>query len=203
MISILIILLLSVFTPLRSNKKFQEKSNFLSNKQIYIFLTLVLLSLLVLTGFFDLVISFVDKGGLNDQQNLFEKYKNSRYILIEPMIQNIRNYPYLGIGFGVSSYFDTWNPSYDSLLNIPISAVTEKGNFFLAVFEEIGLVGSIFFLIVLLNLTYTSLKASYEKSFIFLLILVINLSEYFLFSMGGIGLVSAVFLTYSISYPKL
>ena len=174
----------------------------------YIYILLILITIISFLIFWDnnfinkFINNFLIKHEKNDISNLFDIYINSRMILIEPMLNNIKNNP-LGIGFGIPSKFEESNYDAVKLFNIPIYFPTEKGNLYLSIFEEVGLVCFIIFIIWLLCLLIISYKNSFFGLLIFLVILLSNFGEATFFAMGGFGLFSSIFITYVISKKKL
>ena len=102
---------------------------------------------------------------------------------------NFQQNTYLGIGFGLASNPADLKVQYDPLLGIPISASVEKGVFFVAVLEEIGLVGTVtFFAILGLLFARVYYSGNPELMALFIAPIATNLGDATLFSLGDNGL---------------
>lgn len=133
-------------------------------------------------------------GGSTD---LAELYKLSRGGLIAEMWSNISVNPFVGIGFGLAS--DPLNMTITYAAGIPISAIVEKGVTLLAIWEELGVLGLILFLFMLLVIFMHSIKLSPLRTAMLVAIVLINFGEASLMSAGGIGLIQLILLGWIIS----
>jgi len=133
-------------------------------------------------------------GGSTD---LAELYVLSRGGLISEMWANIRADPLVGIGFGLAS--DPFNMAVTYAAGIPISALVEKGVTLLAIWEEIGVVGLILFLFMLLIIFLHSINLNPLRVAMLIAIVLINFGEASLMSAGGIGLIQLILLGWIIS----
>lgn len=188
---------------------FLKRNNSLSKNQIKKILTILLFFVLPLFFlFYEEIVSqinkFIIKRDFDFQfNNIFQVYLHSRGPLIEPMLENIKQNLIVGIGFNVVSDLD---PSYivrDSIFGLPISTKIEKGVLPLIILEETGIIGFILFSIWILLIFKRTILNDFEYLPVLLYILLVNLGEAFLFSVGGIGLLIVVFLTSLITKPKL
>jgi hypothetical protein len=146
--------------------------------------------------------SFLQKNTSNIN-NLFEIFKESRGVLFQPMIENINKNFITGIGFGIASDPLSMNIQRDPFLNLPISVSVEKGTIYIAILEELGIFGFILFVIWVFILFYKVVIYSYASMIILITILLLNIGEAMLFSIGGMGLPILILLTSIISRPKL
>ncbi|MEC5145324.1 O-antigen ligase family protein [Chitinophaga sp. 212800010-3] len=121
--------------------------------------------------------------------DLRESFKISRGELIDQQRKNIDENPLWGIGFGLPSVRRGIEIQRDPIFDLPVGAYVEKGFFFLAVIEEVGYVGSLFFFLFLFFL----FKRIFSGSDIPLIWMGLtgfgtNIGEATLFSFGGMGL---------------
>lgn len=155
-----------------------------------------LMSVLLLAFQFDVIRDVLTKStGTN--ANLVQLYELSRGGLIGEMWTNISSDPFIGLGFGIASNPAEMNVSYAG--GIPIGAVVEKGVTLLAVWEELGILGFILFLSLLVVVFFRSINAETERVAVLIAILLINFGEASLMSAGGIGLVQIVLLGWIVS----
>jgi hypothetical protein len=150
----------------------------------------------------ELLNNFLKKNTVNTD-NLFEIFKESRGVLFEPMIENINKNFITGIGFGIASDPLSMSIQRDTFLYLPISAPIEKGTLYIAVLEELGIFGFILFVIWVFILFYKATINGLGSLTVLMNILLLNISESVLFSVGGMGLPILILLTSIISKPKL
>lgn len=131
--------------------------------------------------------------------NLIEIFMQSRGILLNPMIENIVENPATGIGFGVASNISLSSVTRDGLFGLPISAPIEKGTLPVAVLEELGIFGFIAVVAWIWVISVFAVQAGFPQFFVLLTLLLTNLGESTLFSVGGIGLLLLILLTWSIT----
>ncbi len=122
-------------------------------------------------------------------QELGGAFVESRGFIILQAIENIRNYPIAGIGFGVAnSESHAFNLEIDPVLGLPIGAPTEKANLIIAVLEETGILGFTAFIVFFLSFLRAIAKS--RRSALALAAftsICTNISEMTFFSMGGGG----------------
>lgn len=70
-----------------------------------------------------------------------EAFSQSRGAGVASLWSNFLNHPLVGIGFGVPSDISNLQVVRDPILGLPISAPVEKGFAFVAIFEEVGVIG--------------------------------------------------------------
>lgn len=126
-----------------------------------------------------------------------------RYDRVLGMISNISASPLSGIGLGIHSDFDNWLNSSrikrDPYFGIPYSASVEKGTFYIAAFEELGILLGFYVVFILgLMLLIVSKRAKAEYVAVYLACLSLNLSEAVLFSMNGVGPIIWIYILTSV-----
>lgn len=144
--------------------------------------------------------SFIHKG-ITDR-SLSESFENSRGFLVEESIENFSNNPLTGIGFGVSrsKRFD-FIPVIEPVTGIPIGASTEKANIVVAVLEEVGIIGTGFFILFIFSVIYKVIKNSpIEYAWMCMSALAVNVGEMIFFSMNGFGLYMLILISMAIFY---
>ena len=137
------------------------------------------------------LVSFVQKreAGTTDT-SLDELFNQSRGGLTLTSMDNFRENPLLGIGFGVPSNLDTpedlQNIKY--LHGIPVSASVEKGFLPTAILEEIGILGAVATIILLILIVRrVRQRASFPMIWLLMTALFINIGEAIFYSVGGTG----------------
>ena len=156
----------------------------------------------LITAFFALVIAGGLYYGTNTIQDFVFKERiggirdtdiSSRNDLANLSLENWREHPLLGIGFGVPSTTDDANFVFDPIFNLPLSVSAEKGVWVTAVLEEIGIIGFVILCLFLIVLFMYSIRMGrYSATFILAFILVSNLGEQTMFSIGAFGMISWV-----------
>ena len=177
------------------------KSFFVSVDKIIIVLPLLVLIIILAPGIFDLIISFMTKTQTDSTNSAIVSFQNSRGVLYEPMIANILNTPFKGIGFGLASDLKAMDIKY--FKGIPVSAPIEKGVLPIAVLEEVGVFGFIFFMIWILILIKKAIADSFGALILLLTFLLFNLGEAGLFSANGYGMLYLIIITSVVVKPKL
>lgn len=136
--------------------------------------------------------AYISKRG--GGSNLAQAYETSRGAQIERMLGNIQKMPLQGIGFGIASDAQSMAVQRDPVFDLPISATTEKGVLPLAVLEEIGLFGFMFFAAWIWLLVRRSARGGVPALAVCLTALLINMGESTLFSPSGFGLLLLILL---------
>lgn len=99
--------------------------------------------------------------------------------------QNFQQHPWTGINFGTDLNYK-WQETATLL-----SAATEKGFLPAAVLEEVGLIGTLFFVLFVGSLYYYLIRTRrYLALALFTGLLVVNLGEMMFFAFGGLGTIS-------------
>jgi hypothetical protein len=143
-----------------------------------------------------LLTAFSDFMSKNNEIDTFTSaYAASRGGLIEIMLANIRADPLVGLGFGIAS--EPGSMIVQTVAGVPIGAVVEKGVTHIAVLEEIGLIGAIFYLYWIALIFYKSIGAQLAQIGLLLNIVLLNFGEAALFSAGGAGLLQILLLGYA------
>lgn len=139
----------------------------------------------------DSIQGFILKRG--DAAGLVEAYDRSRGRLMQEMWANIREHPWAGIGFGISSDPHAMEIQRDPILGLPVGASIEKGVLPLAVLEELGIPGALAVLAWLCLLVRRAVSGRRIVPITLLFIaLLLNMGEMMLFSPGGMGLLMLV-----------
>ena len=160
----------------------------------------VVLGLIMLLAQVNVVREVLLKGLSADQSQtiaITDLYVQSRGGLIAEMWANIANDPLVGIGFGIASNPQEMQITYSA--GIPVGAVIEKGVTFIQVWEELGLVGIVAFLAMILAFLRRSILINPDRTAVLFVILLINMGEASLLSAGGIGLVQLVLIGWTLS----
>jgi hypothetical protein len=162
---------------------------------------LVFLTLITFVAFAPTLLGTLDTyiAKRSGSSNLVEAYQLSRGGLMEKMQQNIERRPFTGIGFGIASIPSEMTVLRDPIFNIPIGASVEKGVMPLAVLEEVGVFGFLFFLFWLWCVFRLALRRGGEAVGLLFTIILLNFGEAVLFSVGGLGLLPQVLLTSVVS----
>ncbi len=137
---------------------------------------------------------FLSKSGRAGTTSLFEAYDLSRGPLIAQMQANIHEHPWTGIGFGVASDSGTMLITRDPALGLPVGAAVEKGVAFLAIVEELGVLGAALVGLWMCALLRGAVRSGTAPFAVTLTILFLNMGESTFFSPGGFGLLSLLLL---------
>lgn len=146
--------------------------------------------------------SYVSKSGRAQVggmrvDGLLAAYDRSRGRLIEPMLNNIAEYPLTGIGFGIASEPALMIVARDPILGLPIGASIEKGVTPLMVMEELGLFGAVLVAFWIFHLLRSASRGSLAPLAVCLTVLLLNMGEATLLSPGGFGLLPLILLGWS------
>lgn len=129
-----------------------------------------------------------------DATNLLAAADASRGELVAKMWMNIQKNPFTGIGFGIAS-----EPAYmvvlrDPVLDLPLSALVEKGVMPVAVLEELGVFGVIAVLAWLLVVLRRGARSGLPQFAVLITLVLVNFGESMLFSVGGMGMLLLILL---------
>jgi hypothetical protein len=157
-----------------------------------------LLFLILLSALFalfqDNIYAFIIKR--DNVININDIFISSRGVLISPMLVNIEEKILSGVGFGIPSNYNNETFINKTFLGIPISASVEKGVLPIAILEEVGIIFSSI-LIMLLIIIFQKIKnQNFSIKFLFAVIIFSNLGEATFFSVGGMGLLLLIFVTW-------
>jgi hypothetical protein len=164
---------------------------------------LIIISILFLVLFPQAIEEFLSKDSEQLDIGIIDAYQVSRGVKIEMMLSNISKFPFTGIGFGIDSEISEMIVERDPVFNLPIGASIEKGVMPLAMLEELGYFGFFIFIIWILYIYIKAFKFGISSFMLVSTVLLLNLGESFLFSIGGLGLLSLILLTMGISMPGL
>lgn len=172
---------------------------------LLIFIPLILQSLFIIINFIevDFLNNILNKSGRHQAYSLFESYFQSRGKLMINSYENINNFFHRGIGFGIASDFNNMNIYRDPYLGIPYGAPVEKGVLLVAVMEEIGFIGFLFFILWLLSCLVSTMYSGMRTLPLFLLIFLINFGESTFFSIGGLGGLLIIFFSLCVAKKKI
>jgi hypothetical protein len=133
--------------------------------------------------------------GLESKQIMSERaYAGARTFSLYRSFQNFSSKPIFGIGFGVPSdprliNEDFSNQAVEALRNGEGADVLfDKGNSYVAIFEEVGMVGAIFWLGLFVYLIVVASSAGLAPLCVGIIFTVSILAEATAFSMGGVGM---------------
>lgn len=141
--------------------------------------------------------SYIVKRGQG--ATLAAAYEESRGSLVMRMLENIRENPVKGIGFGVASDPMDMEIKRDPVLGLPTGAAVEKGVLPLALLEEVGVVGFVVVAFWLVMLIRRSALGGLPALSVLLTVLLLNMGEAAFFSPGGFGLLLILLVGYAIS----
>lgn len=176
---------LTIFQTKRSRRKM---AGVFSTKGLFF---LGIISVAVISNWSTLstvVKEFLSKGTDAQRVSLVNQYETSRGILLDRAIENIRDYPISGVGFGVPSLETKTQPTLDPLFGIPISFPVEKGNAFFAIIEETGFILGGFILLWLGIRLFSSVRYGLSAIMVASFCLASNVGEAVIFSPGGQGM---------------
>ncbi|MBD8897432.1 O-antigen ligase family protein [Rhodanobacter sp. DHG33] len=134
--------------------------------------------------------------------NLDEVYDNSRGKLIIPMLANIAERPFQGIGFGIDPDSDDFVIQRDPLFGLPIGAPVENGNIYIAAWEQLGIFGLIAVLVWIWMLLRRAVRrGGMIAMMVCMTALLENMGEATLFSPSGMGMLVLILITWATSVP--
>ena len=108
---------------------------------------------------------------------------------VETTLENIRTRPFAGVGFGLESSEGAIHAELSQALNIPLTSPTEAGFLPLAVLGQVGIVGTVCFVILLWTLASPIVRyGSVPLLILFWTAIFVNFGEMAFFATGGLGL---------------
>ncbi|MBO0933561.1 hypothetical protein [Fibrella aquatilis] len=132
---------------------------------------------------------YIFKSSETSNTSINQAFFHSRGALLIKQKQNIDEHTLSGIGFGLPSWPEDLQINYDPVFNLPLSVPVEKGVFFVSIFEEIGIIGSFFFLLLLVALIkFCTSQSTPDVTWMVVTAIATNIGEATLFSFGGMGL---------------
>lgn len=135
-------------------------------------------------------ISKTDRSGTKDSLlNVDSVLMRTRGGQIEKLKENFSHNPLSGVGFGMDGIHGVSEVEINETLGVPISAPVESGFLPLALVSQVGIIGTIFFLMFLFRY-YKGVLQSAEPHVIALGFapLTVNFGEAIYFAVGGLGL---------------
>jgi hypothetical protein len=135
------------------------------------------------------IADIVAKGSTQSDFSNESAFQRSRGVLVEASWGNFLRHPVLGAGFGIATDPSSMVITRDPLIGLPVSAPSEKGVTWVAMLEEIGLLGTFVFALFLLPVLRGTLASSTATGFaVAVTTLMTGNGEAALFSFGGLGL---------------
>lgn len=185
-----------LLAPVLSGRTLRELFPGLMSARLWgVGVAVVVAGLIALPFVVDIIDSFLTKRGSGD--SLVGAYQESRGVLIEPMLENVAEHPFSGIGFGVASDYMTMDVKRDSIIGLPMSAPIEKGLIFLGVLEELGVFLFALVMVWLVVFARVCARGGLMSFAVFLVIILFNFGEGTFFSPGGMGGLFSIFLTWA------
>lgn len=131
------------------------------------------------------IIMFTLKTVKTDAQFDVDSMLSSRSALLDLAMYNFKKSPVIGNGFQVS--VDMKNVKINSITDL-ISAPVEKSTWVYAILEEGGVIGMVLFLFFVITMYVSLLKrGGYVSVSVFTSLLLVNLGEFSIFAMSGMG----------------
>lgn len=166
-------------------------------KRSSILLAFCFLPCLILGALFPNVLhAYIIKGHNNVEAASI--YEESRGVFVDRMLVNIKNNLYTGIGFGIASDALSMNVATDPYWGMPVSVSVEKGVLPIAVFEETGVVGFVLFCIMIGFFIVSAINNGLPQIMVLLTALYTNLAECTFFSVGGMGMIIMIVISWSV-----
>lgn len=135
--------------------------------------------------------------------SIAQEFEASRGFLVRKQIANFRESPVVGIGFGMPSSPLELKTVKEGILGVPVSAPIEKGVLPMAILEETGLLGALLFLGVLGSILATAiLRLGFPGASLAIAVMLNNLGEANVFSIGGMGMYYWLALGFAIYGPS-
>ena len=113
---------------------------------------------------------------------------SSRDTQIDGLLGSIENHPLTGVGFGIAPGTEEQSIERDSITGLAVGASSEQGFLPLAIVNQVGALGTPFFLLFLGAIIFPIVRnASVPVMAMFWTALFVNLGETIFFSFGGLG----------------
>lgn len=174
----------------------------LSSPRIWVLATVTLCAMITAAPFMvEQFSNYIFKR--SDTTSLIQEADESRGELVEAMFDNISENPFTGIGFGIGSYPTLMVIERDPVFDLPVSALVEKGVMPVAIVEELGLIVGLAVFGWLLAALRRSARAGVPQFAVVITLLLVNLGESMLFSVGGMGMLLLILLTGAITSERL
>lgn len=137
-----------------------------------------------------------------DSQSLAQAYDASRGELMDAMWTNIKKDPFIGIGFGIGSNPNEMIITRDPILDIPVSAIVEKGVLPIAIFEELGIVGFIVSGLWFFTIIRRSAYGGLTPLAVCLTAMLQNMGDSMFFSASGMGLILIILVAWAATFTR-
>lgn len=145
--------------------------------------------LLLLPATQEQIAQIMAKGRAVSEFSTQTAFERSRGILIDASLNNFLRQPLTGAGFGIATIPSSMVITRDPVLGLPVSAPTEKGVTWVAMLEEIGLIGTFVFVLLLIPVLRGALANRSATAFAVATTMLMTANgESALFSFGGLGL---------------
>ncbi len=163
------------------------------------FFLIILMGVFFSGGRMGLVSQLLDKRGAEvEGLNGIDEMVNSRSKKASPSLANFYAKPIFGIGYGLPTectnkfynYKEHWGIAYFPGTDFIVSFPVEKGVLYTSILEELGFIGFVLFL----NLILRGIKMKDHRFLLLTPVLVLSLGEASLFSLNGIGVIGFVVL---------
>lgn len=166
-------------------------AKYINRKKFVLLSTLFVMTFLIGITFSDTfyssVVNYIHKD--KAKESISQSFYRSRGANVENHIENFKESPIFGWGFGViphGMHIDQGR----TFMGLPISAPVEKGFLFTAVLEETGGIGFLLFLFWIIKmLLFVAAKEKPIYIACFLSCILLNFGEAVMFSIGGLGLI--------------
>lgn len=187
-----------IFGPILVRKTRMSFMPGLKSKKFWTFLVISFFIIFVTSSFFvEQVSTYVFKRA--EGSSLIDAAEASRGGLVLEMFSNIEARPLVGIGFGIASRPSEMEIIRDGFLGLPLSTAVEKGVMPIAVVEELGMICAVAVFLWLLLVLKKCSAMGVQKLVLIMTLLLINLGESMLFSVGGMGMILLILMTGSIA----
>lgn len=144
---------------------------------------------------YERTLAFMMKGSTGT--TVRESLAVSRGALLERSLANFANQPWFGVGFGMPSDPSRFEIVRDPYLGLPVSGAVEKGTMPVAVLEEVGIVGALIVVVMLVALLRPAARRRSVGPFMMAATAVtVNIGESVFFSVGGMGLMMWLYIGY-------
>lgn len=148
----------------------------------------------------DEVESIIYKG--DEPSSLDDAFQSSRGAGIEQHIQNFKDAPFTGHGFGVYREGVRENRVV-RFMGIPLSASAEKGVVFTSVLEEVGIFGAVLFYALLLSIIARAARGDAPGVLAMSIgTIAVNFGEAIIFATGGMGLFMWLVLSFGLARSR-
>jgi len=166
-----------------------------------VFIVMIFLVIIVMMFPGNIVKEAVEDFIYKNTGSIYENIYRSRGFLIERSWKNFKEHPLIGIGFGVASDKEKFIVEESKYMNIPLGAPTEKGFLITALLEEVGIIGTLLFLIFVVELAKPVIKyGDLPSAWLFWSAFFVSFGEMIFFSPGGLGMHVWLCFGFAINY---